>query len=119
MPNGPRNVTLTIDATNHYRFDGGTQGNGDCRNAVGQGAAPVLITLSAPAGYCIRGMSDEPPGVQLSGTGTSQMNSQVTGNGQSATIANPCTAPANVDYTVNVVASDGTNIACHPKIVNT
>jgi hypothetical protein len=24
-----------------------------------------------------------------------------------------------VDYTVNVVASDGTNIACHPKIVNT
>ena len=64
-------------------------------------------------------MSDAPPGVQLSGTGTSQMSSHVTGNGQSATIANPCTAPANVDYTVNVAASDGTNIACHPKIVNT
>jgi hypothetical protein len=47
------------------------------------------------------------------------MNPQVTGNGQSATITNPCTAAANVDYTVNVVASDGTNIACHPKIVNT
>jgi hypothetical protein len=47
------------------------------------------------------------------------MNSHVTGNGQSATIANPCTAPANVDYTVNVAASDGTNIACHPKTVNT
>jgi hypothetical protein len=43
----------------------------------------------------------------------------VTGNGQSATIANPCSAPANVDYTVNVAASDGTSIACHPKIVNT
>jgi hypothetical protein len=119
MPNGPRNVTLTVDSTNGYAFTGGTQGNGDCNNAVGQGAAPVLVTLSAPAGYRIRGMNDEPPGVQLSGTGSSQMNSQVTGQGQSATIANPCTAAANVDYTVNVVASDGTNIACHPKIVNT
>jgi len=119
MPNGPCNVTLTIDATNGYQFAGGTQGNGDCFNSVGQGAAPVLITLSAPARYRIRGMSDQPPGVQLSGTGTSQMNSHVTGNGQSATITNPCTAPADVDYTVNVAASDGTNIACHPKIVNT
>jgi hypothetical protein len=119
MPNGPRNVTLTVDSQNGYSFTGGTQGNGDCNNAVGQGAAPVLVTLSAPAGCRIRGMNDEPPGVQLSGTGSSQMNPQVTGNGQSATITNPCTAAANVDYTVNVVASDGTNIACHPKIVNT
>jgi hypothetical protein len=119
MPNGPRNVTLTVDSTNGYQFNGGTQGNGDCNNAVGQGAAPVLVTLSAPAGYRIRGMNDEPSGVQLSGTGSSQMNSQVTGNGRSATITNPCTAAADVDYTVNVAAPDGTNIACHPKIVNT
>ena len=119
MPNGPRNVTLTVDATNDFQFSGGTQGNGDCNNAVGQGAAPVLVTLSAPAGYRIRGMNDEPPGVQLSGTGSSQMSSRVTGNGQTATITNPCTAAANVDYTVNVTAPDGANIACHPKIVNT
>ena len=28
MPNGPRNVTLTVDSTNGYAFTGGTQGNG-------------------------------------------------------------------------------------------
>ena len=119
MPNGPHNVDLTVDATHQYQFTGGSQGNGDCRNTVGQGAAPVLITLIAPAGYSIRDMSDNPPGVQLSGSGSSQMRPSVAGVGQSATIINPCTAAADVDYTVNVKASDGTNIACHPRIVNT
>ena len=81
MPNGPRNVTLTVDSANGYQFNGGTQGNGDCNNAVGKGAAPVLVTLSAPTGYRIRGMNDQPPGVQLSGAGSSQMNSMRPGMG--------------------------------------
>jgi hypothetical protein len=119
MPNGPHNVNLTIDASNNYQFSGGSDGKGRCENRVNQGAAPVLITLSAPAGYRINDMSATPPGVTLSGTGDSQMNSHVTGNGQSANITNPCTAPADVDYTVNVRAADGLIVSCHPKIVNT
>jgi hypothetical protein len=120
MPNGPHNVDLTIDASRRYQFTGGNDGNnGNCRNAHGEGAAPVLITLDAPAGYKIRDMSDNPPGVELSGTGTDQMGAHVAGNGASATITNTCVAPADVNYTVNVKAADGSNIACHPKIVNT
>jgi hypothetical protein len=119
MPNGPHNVDLTIDANKQYQFAGGSQGNGNCQNSVGQGASPVLITLDAPAGYKIRDMSDNPPGIQLSGSGTSQMGAHVTGNGGSANITNTCEAAADVDYTVNVKAADGSNIACHPKIVNT
>lgn len=112
MPNGPHNVDLTVDASNQYQFTGGNQGNGNCRNAVGQGAGPVQVTLGAPAGYKITS-------VTLSGTGAGQMNSQVTGNGQSAVITNPCRDPADVDYTVNVTTSSGAVISCHPKIVNT
>ena len=119
MPNGPNNVDLTIDSSNGYEFSGGNQGSGNCQNTVGQGAAPVLLTLSAPTGYSIRAMNDTPPGVQLSGTGAGQMNATVTGQGQSATITNPCTSAADVDYTVNVKTASGGNIACHPKIVNT
>lgn len=119
MPNGQHNVDLTIDAAGRYQFTGGSQGNGNCQNSVGQGAGPVLVTLQAPAGYDIRDMSDDPPGVQLSGSGTSQMGAHVAGNGNSATITNTCVAAADVDYTVNVKTPDGSNIACHPKIVNT
>jgi hypothetical protein len=118
MPNGPHNVDLTIGAGNQYQFTGGSQGNGNCQNGVGQGASPVQVTLAAPAGYKIRDMSDNPPGIQLSGTGTSQMGAHVAGNGGSATITNTCVDAADVDYTVNVKAADGSNIACHPKIVN-
>ena len=64
-------------------------------------------------------MSDNPAGVQLTGPGSSQMSAHTAGHGGSATIINPCTAAADVDYTVNVKAPDGSNIACHPKIVNT
>lgn len=112
MPNGPHNVDLTVDAQNQYQFAGGSQGNGNCENRVNQGAAPVQITLDAPNGYKITS-------VPLSGTGSDQMSSHVTGQGKSAMITNPCTAPANADYTVNVQAPNGTIIPCHPKIVNT
>jgi hypothetical protein len=118
MPNSPHNVDLRIDASNRYSFSGGSEGSGNCRNDVGQGAAPVQITLEAPDGYRIRAMSDSTPGVQLTGTGTEQMRPTVSGQGQSANIVNSCVAPANVDYTVNVETPDGGNIACHPRIVN-
>ena len=118
MPNSPHNVTLRIDASNQCSFSGGSEGGGNCRNAVGQGAAPVQITLDAPPGYRIRNMGDSPPGVQLTGTGAEQMRPSVSGQGQSANIANPCTDRADVDYTVNVETPNGGNIACHPKIVN-
>ena len=115
MPNGPHNVTLTVDSSNNFQFTGGSDGRGKCENRVGQGAAPVQITLSAPNGYQITsvGLVDE------EGSGSSQMRTQVTGQGQSAVITNPCTANANVEYTVNVQTSGGTTIPCHPKIVNT
>lgn len=120
MPNGPNNVDLTIDANGNYRFTGGNDGgNGNCKNPHGEGAAPVLITLNAPAGYSIRAMTDDPPGIQLSGTGVDQMAGHVAGNGQSANISNTCVALADVDYTVNVDRPQGPYIACHPKIVNT
>lgn len=112
MPNGPHNVDLTIDESDAYEFAGGNKGKGNCENAVGQGAAPVQITLHAPDGYKIAS-------VTLSGTGDGQMKSHVAGNGQSAGITNPCRAPADVDYTVNVTTSSGATIPCHPKIVNT
>jgi hypothetical protein len=67
MPNSPHNVSLRIAASDQYSFSGGSEGSGNCRNAVGQGAAPVQITLEAPTGYRIRAMSDSPPGVQLTG----------------------------------------------------
>ena len=119
MPNSPHNVTLSIDAANHYSFSGGSEGGGNCRNAVGQGAAPVQVTLRAPDGYRIRAMGDSPPGVELAGTGAGQMKPSVSGQGQSANIANTCVAAADVDYTINVETPDGGNLACHPKIVNT
>lgn len=112
MPNGQHNIDLTVQVSNTYQFIGGNDGNGNCSNSVGQGAAPVLITLVAPAGYRITS-------VDLSGTGASQMRAQVTGQGQSATITNPCSAAADVDYTVNVSTPGGGTIGCHPKIVNT
>ena len=119
MPNSPHNVDLRIDASNQYSFSGGSDGSGNCRNAVGQGAAPVQITLEAPTGYRIRAMSDSPPGVELTGTGTGQMRPSVSGQGQSANITNTCVDPADVNYTVNVATPSGGTIACHPKIVNT
>ena len=119
MPNSPHNVSLRVAASNQYSFSGGSEGSGNCRNAVGQGAAPVQITLEAPTGYRIRAMSDSPPGVQLTGTGTGQMRLSVSGQGQSANIANTCVDPADVDYTINVETPDGGNIPCHPRIVNT
>lgn len=118
MPNGPHNVDLTIDASNNYSFSGGSDGKGNCNNRVGQGAGPVQVTLHAPDGYRINDMTAVPRGITLSGAGSSQMDPHVTGNGQSANIINPCASSADVDYTVNVKASDGTIIACHPKIVN-
>ena len=118
MPNSPHNVDLRIDASNQYSFSGGSEGSGNCRNAIGQGAAPVQITLDAPAGYRIRDMGDSLPGVQLTGTGTEQMRSSVSGQGRSANITNTCVAPADVDYTVNVETPGGGNIPCHPRIVN-
>ena len=118
MPNSPHNVDLSIDASNQYSFSGGSEGNGSCRNVVGQGAAPVQVTLDAPAGYRIRAMGDSPPGVGLTGTGTGQMRPSVSGQGQSANIANTCMAQADVDYTINVETPDAGNLACHPKIVN-
>ena len=118
MPNSPHNVDLRIDESNQYSFSGGSEGSGNCRNAVGQGAAPVQITLKAPDGYRIRAMSDTPPGLQLTGTGLEQMRPSVSGQGQSANIANTCVDPAEVDYTVNVETPRGGNIACHPRIVN-
>ena len=118
MPNSPHNVDLHIDASKQYSFSGGNEGNGNCSNAIGQGAAPVQITLDAPQGYRIRAMSDSPPGVGLAGTGTGQMNPSVSGQGRSANITNTCKDPADVDYTVNVETPSGGNIACHPKIVN-
>jgi len=118
MPNSPHNVDLHVDASNQYSFSGGSEGNGNCRNEVGQGAAPVQITLKAPDGYRIRAMSDSPPGVGLAGKGAEQMKPSVAGHGRSANIANPCKDPADVEYTVNVETPDGGNIACHPKIVN-
>ena len=119
MPNSPHNVDLRIDESNQYSFSGGSEGNGNCRNVAGQGAAPVQITLKAPAGYRIRAMSDSPPGVGLTGDGEGQMKPSVSGQGQSANIANTCVDPADVDYTVNVETPNGGNIACHPRIVNT
>jgi hypothetical protein len=112
MPNGPHNVDLTVNSSSQYEFTGGNEGNGNCSNAVDQGAAPVQITLSAPNGYRITS-------VDLAGSGSSQMRTQVTGQGQSAVIINPCTAPADVDYTVNVTTAAGVSIPCHPRIVNT
>lgn len=119
MPNSPHNVSLRIDASNQYSFSGGSDGSGNCRNAVGQGAAPVQVTLDAPTEYRIRAMSDSPPGVGLTGIGTGQMRPSVSGQGQSANIANTCVAQADVDYTINVETPNGGNLACHPKIVNT
>lgn len=119
MPNSPHNVTLHIDVANQYSFSGGSEGGGNCRNAVGQGAAPVQVTLDAPSGYRIRAMSDSPPGVELTGTGAEDMRASVTGNGKSANIVNPCVKPADVDYTVNVETPNGGKIPCHPRIVNT
>jgi len=119
MPNSPHNVDLRIDASNQYSFSGGSEGNGNCFNAIGQGAAPVQITLEAPVGYRIRAMSDSPPGVGLAGNGAEKMKPSVAGNGRSANIANPCVDPADVEYTVNVETPDGGNIPCHPRIVNT
>lgn len=119
MPNGPQNVDLTVEGVGNFHFTGGNEGNGNCSSPHGQGAAPVLVTLIAPAGYRIRDMSDTPPGVELSGPGVEQMSAHVAGNGASATISNTCVAPAQVDYFVNVRAPDGTPIRCHPKIVNT
>jgi hypothetical protein len=37
MPNRPHNVSLRIDASNQYSFSGGSDGSGNCRNAVAQG----------------------------------------------------------------------------------
>lgn len=119
MSNNPHSVTLTIDADGGHEFTGGTDNHGNCNNDTNQGAAPVHITLSAPSGYRIQDMGNIPPGVQLSGTGKEQMGPQVTGQGQSAIITNPCTSRAEVDYTVNVRTPAGGNIPCHPKIVNT
>ena len=81
---------------------------------IGEGfhVARSQITLNAPSGYQIAS-------VDVSGSGSSQMRTQVTGQGQSAVIINPCTAPADVDYTVNVTTAAGVNIPCHPRIVNT
>jgi len=115
MPNGPHNVTLTVDSSNQYGFIGGNDRNGNCRNTVGQGAAPVQITLCAPDGYQITSVGL----VDVQGSGSSQMRTQVTGRGQSAVITNPCTADADVEYTVNVQTAGGATIPCHPKIVNT
>lgn len=112
MPNGPHSVDLSVSSSTQYQFTGGNDGSGNCSNAVGQGSAPVRITLSAPSGYKITS-------VDLSGSGRSQMTTKVTHKGQSAVITNPCTAAADVDYTVNVATPGGGNVACHPKIVNT
>jgi hypothetical protein len=119
MANGPHSVRLTIYASGTYKFTGGTDGKGNCRNKVGKGKAPVLITLDAPAGYRINAMGAVPRGVKLSGTGQSKMKAHVAGNGQSATITNPCKAKAKVKYVVKVTAPDGSIVSCHPKIVNT
>jgi hypothetical protein len=112
MPNSRHNVDLTVDSSNQYQFTGGSDGHGNCNNRVNQGAAPVQVTLLAPNGYRITS-------VDLSGSGSSQMSAQVTGQGQSAVVTNPCTSSADVDYTVNVAVPGGGNIPCHPKIVNT
>jgi hypothetical protein len=100
--------------TPNYRFSGGNGPNpGDVRNDVGTGAAPVIITLSPLAGYSIRDMSDNPNGVQLAGDGTDQMVPTVSGSNV-ARIDNSCARGANVEYTINVRAPSGTNIACPP-----
>lgn len=118
MPNGTHNVVLTFYPPSNYSFSGGSDGKGKCENRVNQGAAPVQITLTAVDGCSINDMSADPPGIVLSGPGSSQMRATVTGNNLAAIITNPCTSTADVDYTVNVMTPNGTVIPCHPKIVN-
>ena len=111
MANGPNSVSLTVDTSNNYSFSGGNQGNGNVTYSKGSGQAAITVTLSAPNGYNITD-------VTFTGSGSSQFSRNLTGNGRGAVILDTCNDVANVDYTVIVTAPNGTEIPCHPKIIN-
>ncbi len=114
MANSDQNVTLTVDASYNWSYSGGNDGGGgNVKNKTNDGKADIDITLSAPNGFNI-------VSVDISGPGSEQMSRSITGGGKKAKINNPCTAPADAYYQVNVVdSSTGTTVACDPRVVNT
>jgi len=124
MSNKDHNISLSVmpSQSPDYQFAGGNgRKPGDVESGMGQGVVHIFVQLvNPPSGYRIRDMNENPPGVQFAGTGVGQLSADLQNDGR-AKITNKCEAGVyvDVDYTINVSGPGGTNIACHPKIVNT
>ncbi len=111
MSNSEHKITLTVDA-NGYSYSGGNDGgNGDAKNKIGKGAAPMHITLDAPKSYKITD-------VEFSGSGVTNLSFKIQ-NDKKVKIENSCTSEADVKYSVIVMdTATGNTTLCDPRVVN-